>query len=68
MQEDAAYHKMMQWPLSGLEKQLIKDMRGHSLEDDLLVDLAKRIARIRVSDEAQEGMNAFLDKRRPRWQ
>ena len=49
-------------------KKLIKDMRRHSLEDDLLVDLAKRIARIRVSDEAQEGMNAFLEKRRPRWQ
>ncbi|MDA0229600.1 MAG: enoyl-CoA hydratase/isomerase family protein [Proteobacteria bacterium] len=49
-------------------KALIKDVRGHSLEGDLLVDLAKRIARIRVSDEAQEGMGAFLEKRKPRWQ
>ena len=49
-------------------KELIKDVRGNSLEDDLVVDLAKRIARIRVSDEAQEGMGAFLEKRRPRWQ
>jgi len=49
-------------------KQLIKDMRGQSPDRNLFIDLAKRIARIRVSDEAQEGMGAFLEKRRPRWQ
>jgi methylglutaconyl-CoA hydratase len=49
-------------------KQLIKDIRGQSPDRNLFVDLAKRIARIRVSDEAQEGMGAFLEKRRPRWQ
>lgn len=49
-------------------KALIKDVRGRALDGEMLVDLAKRIARIRVSDEAQEGMSAFLEKRNPRWQ
>jgi len=48
-------------------KALIKDVRGRSLDGEMLFDLAKRIARIRVSDEAQEGMGAFLEKRKPRW-
>ena len=28
---------------------------------------AEMIARLRVSDEGQEGMNAFLEKRKPKW-
>ncbi len=48
-------------------KALIKVVRGRALDGEMLVDLAKRIARIRVSDEAQEGMSAFLEKRKPRW-
>lgn len=28
---------------------------------------AKMIAKLRVSDEGQEGMNAFLEKRKPKW-
>ena len=28
---------------------------------------AEMIARLRVSDEGQEGMDAFLNKRKPRW-
>lgn len=28
---------------------------------------AEVIARLRISDEGQEGMNAFLDKRKPKW-
>ena len=49
-------------------KDLIKAVHGRTLDGDLLVDLAKRIARIRVSEEGQEGINAFLEKRKPRWQ
>jgi methylglutaconyl-CoA hydratase len=30
-------------------------------------ETAKRIAQIRTGDEAQEGMAAFLEKRKPRW-
>ena len=48
-------------------KNLIKAVHGRTLDGDMLVDMAKRIARIRVSDEGQEGINAFLEKRKPRW-
>ena len=33
----------------------------------MAVDLAKRIARVRVSEEGQEGMAAFKEKRKPDW-
>ncbi|MBR45435.1 MAG: enoyl-CoA hydratase [Rhodospirillaceae bacterium] len=48
-------------------KTLIKAVHGREVDSAMLVDLAKRIARVRVSDEAQEGMGAFLEKRKPRW-
>ena len=32
-----------------------------------LPDLAERLARARASDEGQEGVTAFLEKRKPRW-
>jgi methylglutaconyl-CoA hydratase len=28
---------------------------------------AETIARLRVSEEGQEGLSAFLEKRKPRW-
>jgi len=49
-------------------KALIATVHGRSLDNEVLVDLAKRIARVRVSDEGQEGIGAFLDKRKPGWQ
>ncbi len=36
-------------------------------DDALIEDTARRIARIRGSDEAREGMGAFFDKRKPDW-
>jgi methylglutaconyl-CoA hydratase len=36
-------------------------------EDEYKPFTAEMIARLRVSDEGQEGMNAFLEKRKPRW-
>ncbi len=42
--------------------------RGSTLREfDLNNYLTEVIARMRVSEEAQEGMNAFLEKRKPRW-
>jgi len=47
-------------------KRLVRDVTGRSPAEvrDLTVE---RIATIRVSDEGQEGMRAFLDHRPPRW-
>jgi len=39
----------------------------HMSEDEYKPFTAEMIARLRVSDEGQEGMNAFLEKRKPRW-
>ncbi len=49
-------------------KALIAAVHGRPLDNEMFVDLANRIARVRVSDEGQEGMGAFLEKRKPRWQ
>lgn len=41
---------------------------SHVTDEHLLRErLAKRIAEIRVSKEAQEGMHAFFEKRQPKW-
>jgi methylglutaconyl-CoA hydratase len=37
------------------------------LTDDMVADTAHRIARVRATDEAGEGMAAFLEKRKPTW-
>jgi methylglutaconyl-CoA hydratase len=36
-------------------------------ENPIFAETAKRIARLRASEEAQEGMRAFFEKRPPRW-
>lgn len=51
----------------GDAKRLVHHVAGHRLDHGLMEDTAKRIARARVSDEGQEGVRAFLDKRKPRW-
>ncbi|MCS6627942.1 enoyl-CoA hydratase-related protein [Roseibacterium beibuensis] len=51
----------------GDAKRLVNDVAGHRIDHGLMEDTAKRIARARVSDEGQEGVRAFLDKRKPRW-
>src|SRR5574343_1056312 len=38
------------------------------LDDELLSDTAHRIAAIRITDEAREGLAAFFEKRPPSWQ
>lgn len=48
-------------------KQLVLDVSGQALSPILLADTAERIAALRVSPEGQEGLGAFLGKRRPSW-
>jgi methylglutaconyl-CoA hydratase len=48
-------------------KQLLLDVTHTTIDDALSEDTAGRIARIRASDEAQEGIKAFFEKRAPSW-
>ncbi len=49
-------------------KQLTFDVAYQTIDDVLLADTSERIARLRVSDEGQEGLGAFFEKRTPAWQ
>ena len=51
----------------GDAKRLVNDVAGQTIDHGLMEDTVRRIARARVSDEGQEGVRAFLDKRKPRW-
>ena len=51
----------------GEAKRLVHDVAHHKVDHSLMEDTAHRIARARVSKEGQEGVRAFLDKRKPRW-
>jgi methylglutaconyl-CoA hydratase len=51
----------------GDAKGWFNDVVGHRLDHSLMEDTAKRIARARVSEEGQEGVRAFLEKRKPVW-
>lgn len=48
-------------------KTLIDAVSGKAIDKHLIEDTCQRIANIRVSDEAQEGLGAFLEKRQPAW-
>jgi len=48
-------------------KRLVQDVAGRSLDEALIDDTAARIARIRASAEAREGVASFLEKRAPAW-
>ncbi len=49
-----------------MAKKLISDVPNQT-PDEFKPYTAEMIARLRVSDEGQEGMDAFLNKRKPRW-
>ncbi|KQS54178.1 enoyl-CoA hydratase [Brevundimonas sp. Leaf363] len=51
----------------GDAKRLVNEVAGRHIDHGLMEDTAKRIARARVSVEGQEGVRAFLDKRKPVW-
>ncbi|WP_298746420.1 enoyl-CoA hydratase-related protein [uncultured Brevundimonas sp.] len=51
----------------GEAKRLVNAVAGRHIDHGLMEDTARRIAHARVSDEGQEGVRAYLDKRKPRW-
>ena len=48
-------------------KKLIPEVAGARVDDRLMETVAQRIAGIRVTPEAQEGLSAFLEKRKTAW-
>jgi methylglutaconyl-CoA hydratase len=48
-------------------KTLIAAVADRPVDDAMVADTARRIARIRVSPEGRAGIAAFLDKRKPPW-
>ena len=48
-------------------KRLVEHVAGKPIDHGLMEDTARRIAAARVGPEGQEGVRAFLEKRRPRW-
>ncbi|WP_026374717.1 enoyl-CoA hydratase/isomerase family protein [Aestuariibacter salexigens] len=48
-------------------KKLVLEVQDKEHTDTLLDMTSERIAAIRVSDEGQEGLSAFLERRKPSW-
>ena len=48
-------------------RSLIARVADGPIDQAMLNDTAQRIARLRTSDEGQEGLSAFLEKRQPNW-
>lgn len=48
-------------------KVLVRDVVGLPVNDALLADTAERIAHIRASEQGREGVQSFLEKRKPNW-
>ena len=46
---------------------LIRAVANKPVSDDVVDDTARRIATLRATPEAREGLSAFLDKRQPAW-
>ena len=48
-------------------KRLVRDVAGAVPGEAVIADTARRIATIRASEEGREGVQAFLEKRKPSW-
>jgi methylglutaconyl-CoA hydratase len=48
-------------------KNLLFEITNKLTLEEALTYTAKMIAEIRASEEGQEGMDAFLNKRKPKW-
>ena len=49
-------------------KSYLQNIYNKNIDDILINNASDSIARIRVSDEGQEGISAFLTKSKPKWQ
>ncbi|MEZ5959552.1 MAG: enoyl-CoA hydratase-related protein [Hyphomonadaceae bacterium] len=76
--DDAAGLTSMMEHLSGLalaaapgavadSKALVRYVSEHDIDEHLLKETARRIAKRRASSEGREGLAAFLGKRKPEW-
>ena len=48
-------------------KQLLRDVTGRAIDATLIAHTVEGIADIRASAEGREGVQAFLQKRKPSW-
>jgi methylglutaconyl-CoA hydratase len=48
-------------------KHLVNKISRRTIDDQLIDETSDLIATVRVSDEGQEGLTAFLEKRAPKW-
>jgi methylglutaconyl-CoA hydratase len=48
-------------------KKLVQDVAEREINDALVRQTVEAIADIRASDEGREGVQAFLQKRKPHW-
>ena len=48
-------------------KRLVDHVAAHHLDHGLIEHTAREIARARVGPEGQEGVRAFIERRRPNW-
>jgi methylglutaconyl-CoA hydratase len=53
---------------TGAAKRLVHEVADRPIDEVLMADTAERIAAARASDDGREGVAAFLQKRKPRWQ
>jgi methylglutaconyl-CoA hydratase len=51
----------------GASKALVDAVYGHKIDHGLMMETARRIAEARVSEEGQEGLRAFVERRKPGW-
>jgi methylglutaconyl-CoA hydratase len=72
-QLDAAVDRVVSQLLKGgpqaltAAKRLVHDLAGRPIDQGLIDDTARRIAALRATPEAREGLGAFLEKRKPGW-